>query len=511
MPNNGNDNEEKYAALISNANAIRVLASTIEGTIGPKGLDTMLVDSYGDVLITNAGVTILEKMDVNHPAARMLIKVAQGQQEEIGDGTTTATLLASALISAGVEQILRGVPVTRVIEGVRSGISKALQVLANKAKPLSADDKENLTKIALIAGREHEDIANLVVEAASLVGETKLKDLSFRLAETVTARVGVSNEVFLGVIIDKERLNREMPEQVTHASILTLGDALEPEELSTEAQSTESGFTHFLNLRQEFRDQLDKIIHLGVKVVLCEKSVDGQAEEVLGDAGIMVVSRVSQKTLQRVAEHVGSRIVKRSSLKRSSDDLMKAIGRADLVVQEERYGQIRVIGGNGFPAATLLVGAATAEIVGERERIAKDASSAVQAAVRGGIVPGGGAIEFYLSGVLSSERLQHKGMSAYGVDCVSEALKRPLAQIVTNAGYNPLEKSEEVAAAQASADSEVLAIDCDTGLVCDMLELGVIDPALVKQHALKAAGEIAEAILRIETIIKKREDGVNSF
>lgn len=500
------ETDERYAALLSNAGAIRALASAVEGTIGPKGLDTMLVDRYGDVLITNAGVTILEKMDVSHPAAMMLIKVAKAQQEEIGDGTTTATLVASALISAGVEQVLRGVPVARVIEGIRYGLQEAMALLEAQARPLSSLEGDRLLQIAMVAGREHRDIAELIVEAARLIGEEKLKESSFRLAETISARSNIENEVFLGVVIEKERLSRDMPLCLERPEILVLDDALEPEELSSEAQGTESGFAHFLELQQEFRSQIRKLVEMQVKVVLCEKNVDALAEEILSDAGVLVVSRVPLKSLRRVADHTGARMLKRSGLKRAPEELRRAFGHAERVEQIERYAHIRVTGGAGNAMATVLVGAATSEVVGERERIAKDAASSVQAAVKGGIVPGGGAIELYLSREVAKLRDRVKGMSSYGVDCVSEALKRPFAQIVTNAGYNPLEKVEEAAAAQAESRSDSLAIDCDSGQVCDMLELGVIDPARVKIHALKAAGEIAEAILRIETIIKKRDD-----
>jgi chaperonin GroEL (HSP60 family) len=166
---------------------------------------------------------------------------------------------------------------------------------------------------------------------------------------------------------------------------------------------------------------------------------------------------------------------------------------------------VRVLGGIGKAIATILVGASTAEVVGERERIAKDAASSVQAAVRGGIVPGGGAIEIAAARDIMKLRDQLKGMSAYGLDCVVEALKQPLAQIIENAGFNPLEKVEETLAAQANENNDCLTIDCDTGLVTDLFEQGIIDPTLVKLHALKAAGEVAEAILRIDTIIKKRD------
>jgi len=199
--------------------------------------------------------------------------------------------------------------------------------------------------------------------------------------------------------------------------------------------------------------------------------------------------------------------VKRTALRRDPADLERYLGSADRVYEDEKLEHVRFLGGAGKPMATILVGAATEEVVDERERIAKDAAAAVQAAVRGGVVPGGGAAELAAARRVAQARRSIKGMAGYGMDCVVEALRRPLAQIVANAGYNSLEKAGDVLAAQEESGRDTLGIDCETGEVADMLELGVIDPAQVKLYAIKAAGEIAEAILRINTIIKMREEG----
>lgn len=507
---NNSEVDKRLSALMTNATAIRVIASAVEGTIGPKGLDTMLVDRFGDVVITNDGVTILDRMDVSHPAAQMLIKIAKAQQEEIGDGTTTATIMAGALVSQGVEQVSKGVPVARVIEGLRQGIRHALDVIRAKARHVNGVEDPVLRQIAYIAGREHEDIADLVVEACQLVGDEKCREKGFKLSDTITAEEGAENEVFLGVLIDKERLNKQMPREIEDVKLLIVDDALKPEEIEDEALATESGFKRYLELQQEFKDNLKKIIELGVNLVLVDRGIDDNAEEMLTDAGVMVCTRVSSKELRRVAEHTGARMIKRTGLKKDRQDLAKYLGRADAAYEDEKLEKIRVIGGHGKPMATVLVGAATGEVVKERERIAKDAAASVQAAVKGGYVPGGGSIELAVSREVEKLRETSKGMAVYGVDCVIEALKRPFFQIVANAGFNPLEKVGDVVAAQVEQNKDSLAVDCDTGEVADMLEIGVVDPALVKIHAIKAAGEIAEAILRIDTIIKMKDDSKDS-
>lgn len=503
----GSEVDERLAALLTNANAVRAITAAVEGTIGPKGLDTMLVDRFGEVVITNDGVTILEKMDVNHPAAKMLINAAKAQQSEIGDGTTTTTILAGALVSEGVAQVLKGVPVARVIEGLKQGITAALRSLESHKRMVSGINDPALRNVAHIAGREHEDIADLVMGAATLVSAEKLADPAFKLADTVTAREGAVNEVFLGVIIDKERMNKEMPKDVKQVKILLVDDALEPEEMEDEALSTESGFKRYIELKEEFKQNVRKIVDLGIGVVLVDRGVHDMAEEILTDAGILVVQRVSAKDMRRVADHTGAKMMKRTGLKKAAVDIGKYLGQAERVYEDEKLEQIRVIGGLGKPMATILVGAATEEIVGERERIAKDAASSVQAAITGGYVPGGGAVELALSRDVEKFRDSVKGMASYGLECVLNALKRPLSQIVHNAGFNPLEKVEEANSTQLASGSDSLGVDCDTGHVCDMLSLGVIDPAPVKFHAIKAAGEVAVAILRIDTIIKKKDDG----
>lgn len=502
----GSEIDEKLTALLTNANAVRSIASAVEGTIGPKGLDTMLVDRFGEVVITNDGITILTKMDVNHPAARMVINTAKAQEDEVGDGTTTATIMAGALLSEGIGQALKGVPVTRIIEGVRFGIKKAIEIAKAKSIPVESVDDQILMKVALVAGRDHEDIAALVTEAARMVGRDKLLDPTFKLSDTVISEEGAANEVFMGVIIDKQRVNDQMPLCVTDARILVLDDALEPEEIEEEALSTEAGFAKYLELQEEFKQNLRKLIGKGINVVLVDRGVSDVAEEMLTDAGVMVVHRVSSKEIKKAAEHCGARAMKRTGLKKDESELDKYIGHAERVYEDEKLEHIRIVGGKGKPMATILVGAATEEVVGERERIAKDAASAVQAAMKGSVVPGGGAIELAVALEVANLRSQMKGMAAYGMDCVSEALKRPLAQIVSNAGFNPLEKVGDVIAAQAEKKKDSLAVNCDTGEVEDMIELGVLDPTLVKTHALRAAGEIAEAILRIDTIIKKKDE-----
>jgi len=278
-------------------------------------------------------------------------------------------------------------------------------------------------------------------------------------------------------------------------------------EVEEEALATEAGFQKYLEMQEEFRLNLAKVISLGVRVVVVDKGIADIAEETLSDAGVLVVTRVSSLELRKVCEHTGARAIKRTGLRKSPEELAKYLGSAEKVYQDQKLENIRILGGKGKPMATILVGASTGEIREERERICTDAASSVQAAVRGGIVAGGGAIELACAREVEKMRLSQKGMQAYGLLCVVEALKRPMAQIVANAGFNPLEKVGDAMAKQTEDGNDNLAVDCDSGEIVDMMRIGVIDPAPVKSHALKAALEIACAILRIDTIIKKKDEG----
>ena len=502
----GSEIDQRLAALLTNVNAVRAIASAVEGTIGPKGLDTLLVDRFGEVVITNDGMTILTRMDVNHPAAKMVINTAKAQEEEVGDGTTTATIIAGALVTEGFNQVARGVPVTRVIEGIKIGIAKAVEYIEDKATKVDGIKDPLLRQIALVAGRNNEDIADLVISAAEMVGKEKLLDQRFRFSEIITAKEGAENQVFPGIIVDKKRLNEEMPEDIENPVILVIDDALEAEEIEEEALATEAGFRRYMELQEEFKKNLKKIVELGVNFIVIDKGISDVAEEMLTDAGVMVVTRVASSDLRRVAEHTGARPIKRTGLKKAEEDLKNYLGYADRVYEDEKLKCIKVIGGKGKSAATILVGASTQEVRGERERICNDAASSVQAAIKGGVVPGGGAIEIGCAREVDKLRASQRGMQAYGLQCVVEALKKPLAQIVSNAGFNPLEKTGDVIARQTEEDNLNLAVDCETGEVTDMLELGIVDPAPVKIYALKAAMEIACAFLRIDTIIKKKDE-----
>jgi len=505
------DIDERRRVLRSNAGAVRTIASAVEGTLGPKGLDVMLVDRYGEVTITNDGSTILGKIDAQHPASRLLIHAAQAQDEEVGDGTTTATVLAAALVEEGVDHILRGVPAMKVVEGMRAGIAAAVEWMNGAAERVEGLADPRLPAAARVSARGEGTPARLAVEAAAIVPQDRLlHDPAFRLGECVVAKEGAEDAVFAGLLIDKERMNRQMPRQLSGARMLVVADALEPEKIDDEALATESGFRRYTALREEFEANVRKLIDLGVNFVAVERGVDEVAEELLTEGGVMVLRRLGRRDIAALVDHCGAKPVMRAGLRRGAEEIAAALGRAEEIAEDERLGYVSIRGGGGSPAATILVGGGTAEVKEERRRIAHDAAAAVQATLRGGLLPGGGAAEMGAIPAVVACRDRLAGMAVYGAEAVIAALRRPLAQIVANAGFNPLEKVAHVAAEQAAKGNAGLAVDCDTGEVVDMPAAGIVDPALVKTAALRTAGEIAEAILKISVVIRMRAAGAEA-
>jgi len=498
--------EDRFQTLLNNANAARVISQAVEGTIGPRGLDVMMVDRFGDVVITNDGVTILNLMEVSHPAAQMIINTARSQQKEVGDGTTTTTILAGAMIAEGSAQVLKGVPVTRVVEGIRMGVAACSQWIQEIVHPINDIDDPELAAIARIAGRGEGELALQIIEAARILGKERLLDSDYRFADTIFSREAADNQVFKGVVLNKHPVNRMMPRQLQDVGILVVDDALAPEELNVEALKTEAGFQYYRKSREDYRNNLARLRQLGVNLIVVDRSVDDTAEEILTDADIMVLQRVSSREIERLCRHTGARKIKRSALNRDPDSLTAYLGWAQRVVVDDKLECTMVFDGKGESQVTVMVGAATTEVVDERERMARDAAAAVQAALRAGIVPGGGAVEVWLASRLENLARQQEGMISYGIMCVKEALIKAFLCMAANAGFNPLEKLGDVTAVQRRRKTHSISFDVDSGQLVDMLELGIVDPARVKQHAIQAAGEVAAAVLRIETVIKMRSE-----
>jgi len=501
--------DDKFQTLLNNANAARVISQAVEGTIGPRGLDIMMVDGFGDVVISNDGVTILKLMEVNHPSARMIINTARAQQVEVGDGTTTATIIAGALVAEGADQALKGVPVTCIIEGINKGIKAAVDLIKKQTRKINSIKDELLFNIAAIAGRGHEDLACLVIEGAKLMGIQKILTPEYKFSDALVARESAQNHVFRGVVINKEPANKQMPVHIDQPKILIIDDALGPEDIDHEAMKTEAGFQYYLKARERYEQNLEKICKMGINLVVLDRGMDDIAEEVFVERGVMVLQRVSSREIENLSIHTGAKKIKRNTLNREPHILEGYLGRARLAEVDEKLEHTCIYDGGGENWVTVIIGASTEEVVDERERMAKDAASAVQAALQGGIVPGGGALEVWVAGHLEDLANELEGMASFGVLCVKEALIKPFCCMAANSGFNPLEKLRNVIAAQRKHEVDYISFDSENGNLINTVEQGIVDPALVKIHAVKAAGEVAVAILRINTIIKMKDEKLN--
>lgn len=488
-------------ALLSNLGAVRAVTGAIEGTLGPRGLDCLLLDESGGLIVTNDGVTILQHLQVEHPAGRLMIRAAEAQDRAAGDGTTTAIVLAGALIEEGAAQILRGVPVARVVEGIRAGVSGALAALRDLRRPVRGLDDPILTSVALVAGRGDEDLARAIVDAARFLGMDRLCKPGFELAGAVLGLEGCADAAFPGAVLEREPVAADMPDRLGNALVLVLEGALEPVLTGRDAWLSPAGAAHARAGYKEFRAALENLASAGATLVLASGGISEGAEQFLAEHRIMCLRRVAEKDLHRVASHTGARVL-RGVTGCDAAAFGAALGRAGVVAYDRRRRLLEISQGGGLPEVTVLIGGHTTEVAAERERIARDAAWAVQHALRGGVVPGGGAAELGLARELACPGAA--GMTVFGVACVREALKRPLAQMAANAGYNPLEKVEAAATEQEKRGRSGIGLDFDTGEVADLAEAGVWDPYPVKEHALRTAGEVAAAILRINNILKMR-------
>jgi len=498
-------NETHLKVLRTNIAAVRAVVEAVAGTLGPKGLDVLLVDEVGRLTLTNDGVEILRQLDVQHPAAQLVVQVADAQDRAVGDGTTTATVLAGSLLEAALTAIEQGVSINLLLSGMRMGIARAVDALVAQARPPADLEDPLLLAVTRVAARGDEALAHTVWQAARRIGIDRLKSDEVRLAELVVAEVGSSHRTFDGVLVGKKPVFEPPPGWQRSGNVLVLADPLEPEGIDPGALASEGGFSRFLEAQNQLRLQVQHLVAAGVVLVVCEKGIAPLAEEGLADAGILAVQRTLTRDSRRVCRFSGARPARRTLLGRGPEALAPWLGRAS-VRYDPPSGRLVLESGGGQPLATIVVGALTADVASEQERVAVDACAALQAALKGGVVVGGGIAEFVAAQAVATQVAATEGLTRYGLAAVATALRRPVEQIVTNSGYSSLEKVAALEAAQMKTGNRHLGIDCETGAITDLQEAGVVDPLTVKTHALQAAGEIAERILRIQTVVRRREN-----
>ena len=492
--------------------AARVIAETVRTTLGPKGMDKMLVDSLGDIVITNDGATILEQIDVQHPAAKMIIEIAKTQDKEAGDGTTTAVVIAGELLAKAEELLDQNVHPSIVIKGYTLAAEKAQEIIDSIAIAVEPDNEETLTKIAStsITGKNaesHKDLlARLAVEAVKQVAEkvngTYVVDIDNIKLEKKEGGSVRDTQLIRGVVIDKERVHPRMPRKVENAKIALINDALEVKKTETDAKiniTAPDQLYAFLEQEEKMlQEMVEQVAATGANVLFCQKGIDDLAQHYLAKHGILAVRRVKKSDMEKLAKATGAKVVTNVKDLTSED-----LGYAEVVEERKVAGEnmIFVEGCKNPKAVTILIRGGTEHVVDEVERALEDAIKVSKDVMEdSAILPGGGATELDLSIRLDEFAKKVGGKEQLAVEAFAEALKVIPKTLAENAGLDTIDVLVK-AISEHKNKGKAIGVDVFAGEPADMLERGVIEPARVKRQAIKSASEVAIMILRIDDVI----------
>ncbi|BAD84867.1 chaperonin, alpha subunit [Thermococcus kodakarensis KOD1] len=492
--------------------AARIIAETVRTTLGPKGMDKMLVDSLGDIVVTNDGATILDKIDLQHPAAKMMVEVAKTQDKEAGDGTTTAVVIAGELLRKAEELLDQNIHPSIIIKGYALAAEKAQEILDEIAIRVDPDDEETLLKIAAtsITGKNAEShkelLAKLAVEAVKQVAEKKdgkyVVDLDNIKFEKKAGEGVEESELVRGVVIDKEVVHPRMPKRVENAKIALINEALEVKKTETDAKiniTSPDQLMSFLEQEEKMlKDMVDHIAQTGANVVFVQKGIDDLAQHYLAKYGIMAVRRVKKSDMEKLAKATGAKIV--TNVK---DLTPEDLGYAEVVEERKLAGEnmIFVEGCKNPKAVTILIRGGTEHVIDEVERALEDAVKVVKDVMEdGAVLPAGGAPEIELAIRLDEYAKQVGGKEALAIENFADALKIIPKTLAENAGLDTVEMLVKVISEHKNRGLGI-GIDVFEGKPADMLEKGIIEPLRVKKQAIKSASEAAIMILRIDDVI----------
>src|SRR3989344_4031373 len=496
----------------NNIMAAKLVADTVRTTLGPKGMDKMIVDSLGDVTITNDGVTILQEMQIEHPAAKMIVEVAKTQEDEVGDGTTTAVVIAGELLKQAEHLLDQEIHPTVLAKGYRMASEKAQSILKQIAEPIAETDDAMLKQIAMTAmtgkGAEvaKEKLADLTVRAVNLVMDREetgivIDSENIKIEKKVGGGVEDS-ELIAGIVLDKERVHPGMPRIVKNAKIALIDSAIEIKdtEIDAKIQITDpKQMQAFLNQEEQMlRDMVDKIAKAGTNVVFCQKGIDDIAQHFFAKKGIFAARRIKESDMKKLARATGATVV--SNL----DDLeAKDLGAAG-TVEEIRVGdeELTYVRDCKNPkAVTLLIRGGTEHVVDEVKRAIEDSIGDVSAALRSGkIVAGAGAPEIELSKQLRAYADSLSGREQLAVRAFADAVEIIPRTLAENAGLDPIDVLTELKSAHDQGQKWA-GINVFTGKVMDAKKEGVIEPLKIKTQAISSAAEVAVMILRIDDVI----------
>jgi len=509
----GSKRETGKDAQRKNILAAKAIAEAVRTTLGPKGMDKMLI-SGEEATITNDGATILREMDIEHPVAKMIVEVAKAQDDEIGDGTTTAVIIAGKLLEKAEALLDQDVHPTVIVRGYKQAAARAQSVLADMAIDISGDDSA-LLKVAQTAMRGKgieiamDRLSQISVDAARAVAGFEGKDIEENI-KTVLISGGRIEDSFInyGIVVEKERTSLEMPKRIEQARILLLEGTLELKKLDTDAKITineASGLTTFKEGEEKvIRSQIDAAVKAGANVIFCEKGIGVAAQNYLARLGILAVRRVSREDMKMLSLATGARLV---------GDIMTVspgdLGSAALV-EERKIGKdkhmIFVEGCEKAKAVSIILHGVSEQFLEEMERAVDDALNVVLDVIRSRkIVPGGGAPEIAVAENLRQYASTLQGREQLAIRAFADAVEAIPLTLAENAGFDPL---DSLAALRASSGQgrKNFGLDIASGEPADMLAQGVVEPLRVKTQAIKSATEAATMVLRVDDVIAAKQE-----
>ncbi len=499
----------------NNILAARIIAETVKTTLGPKGMDKMLVDNIGNITITNDGATILSEMDVQHPVAKMMVDLAKTQESEAGDGTTSAVMLVGKLLENAEKLLDKKIHPSLICKGFKIASDKCLQILDELS--LEITKEEELLKIAQTAmtgkGAEFskEKLSKIVVEAVKLVSTEKNQvDLEDIKIEKQKGESFFESELVKGIVLDREKTSIDMPMQIDNARIAIFDCPLEVKSLDRETRisiSSPEQFQSFIAQEQEvLLSIVNKIKEVGANVVFCQKGIDDVAQFFLAKKGIYAVRRIPKSDIRRIAKATGGKIV--SKIEEISEE---DLGFAE-IVEEKKIGEDKttyITGCKNPRALTIVIKAGTQQVLDEIERAVKDALGDVVCAIKEQkVVVGGGAIEIELSKRLREFSQKFSGREQIAIEEFASALEFIPITLAENAGLDPLDVLTELKVVHDSGNIHY-GLNLFSGKVENCLKEGIIEPLKVKRQAISSASDLAIMILRIDDVIASKTSRKN--
>jgi len=503
----------------NNIMAAKIVAESVKSTLGPCGMDKMLVTSMGDVAITNDGATIMKELDIQHPAAKMLVEVAKAQDNEVGDGTTTAVILAGELLSKAEGLLDKNVHPTVIIEGYKKASEKAQEILGQIAIPVSIDDDKTLRDIAItsLASKginvAEDHFAKIIVEAVKQVSEKidgkYTSDIDLIKVIKKHGKSLDETELVKGMVIDKEVASSQMPKIIDGAKIALLNGKMEIEKTEFDAKiNIENPNQMQLFLDEEERmlkDMVNSVTKAGANVLFCEKGIDDMALHFLGKAGVLAVKSLSSSDMEKMSKATGGKIVANVA-ELSADTLGKAKRVEEVKIGDDKLIYVREA--KNPKAVTIVIRGASNHVIDEAERSLHDGLCVVRNSIEDGkIVAGGGAPEAELAKNLRAYAVKVGGREQLAVEAYAEAVEAIPLTLAENAGLDPIDIMVALRAQHEKPDSKYFGIEVSTGKIKNMLDLLVIEPLRVKQQVIKSATEATDMILKIDDVISIKGGG----